>query len=393
MKSSKDSSLHKSISFVLIAILLVFVVGFAANGWNVDLKEPENGENGDQTDKTDENTDGTDKPNGDINNENNNQTPDNNDNTDNENNEVLPPVETPPEPDPVYINTITGLVCSKEQSEKVPLGFVIDPNAPIYGISSSDISIEFPTEDGKSRMLSYTTDNSRLWKIGSLVETRAFISGMSNFIGGVVISYGNDDIVTYGAWDTSKIELDLRKITNCTYVENTLYVYTSRDMLDMAQAQSPATAGTSYKAPPFVFTDTAVIGNTAAKTIIIPYSKESETELYYSEKTGQYLYCKSGSRKMDMLTGENISYKNVFVLFANATTYEKAIGSELVIDTLTGGKAYYFTNGTFTEIRWNVNENGELKFSTLGGEFLSVNPGNSYISYYKASAASSVKFN
>ncbi len=392
MKSSKDSSLHRSLSFVLIAILLIFVVGFAANAWNGDLKEPENGDVGDNTDDTDENTDGTDNPSGDVtppDNQNPEQTP----NEDDENNQPDPPIEIPPEPEPVYINKITGLITSKEQSESIPYGFVIDPSAPMYGISSSDISIEFPIEDGTTRMLSYTTDNSLLWKIGSLVETRAFISGMSNFLGGIIVSYGNDDIVKYSAWDTSKMELDLSRITNCSYVENTLYIYTSRDMLEMAQTQSPTLIATAYKTPPFLFSEMPILGNTSAKSVIIPYSQSSETALYYSEKSGEYLYCKSGSRKMDMLTGKNISYKNVFVLFANATTYEKANGSELVMDTLSGGNGYYFTNGTFTEIKWLVNANGALEFKSLSGEKLSINAGSSYISYYKASRSSSVKFN
>ena len=122
----------------------------------------------------------------------------------------------------------------------------------------------------------------------------------------------------------------------------------------------------------------------------MPFSESDETEFYYSEATGQYLYFKSGTRKVDMLNGKNVAYTNVFTLFANTTTYEKADGSELIIDTTAGGSGYYFSNGYMTEIRWSVDEGGNLKFTTLAGELLTVNRGNSYVGYYKASSSSSV---
>ena len=93
---------------------------------------------------------------------------------------------------------------------------------------------------------------------------------------------------------------------------------------------------------------------------------------------------------MDMLTGQNIAYKNVFLLFADSTTYEKAEGSELVIDIASGGKGYYASNGTYTEFIWKTDVSGTLQFFTLSGEILKVNPGNSYISFYKSSNASKV---
>ena len=92
-----------------------------------------------------------------------------------------------------------------------------------------------------------------------------------------------------------------------------------------------------------------------------------------------------------MLNGKNISYDNVFILFANATTYEKADGTELVIDTLSGGAGYYVSKGFAVEIRWCVDDSGDLQFLTLSGEKLTVNRGNSYIGYYKAANAFSAK--
>lgn len=385
MKSFKMSSLQKLISFVLIAVLLICTVGFAADGWRSPDDEPDSGNVGDTTGEADENKDGQTPPNTDPADKPQEDLPDNTPD--------VPDVSEPaPEPTPVYKNAITGLEISAEQNAQTPIGFVLDPSSPLYGLSSSDIALEFPIEDGNTRMLSYTTNYSMLWKVGTLTPTRAFISGSSNFFGGIVVSYGNDDIVKYSAWDTSKIDLDVSKVTDCYYVENTLYIYTSKELVDIAAKTSPSLSMAAYKTAPYLFneTDIDLVGTTEARTVTIPYSNKNETELYYSETSGQYLYFKSGSRKVDMLNGKNVSFKNVFVLFANATTYEKADGTELVIDTLSGGTGYYISAGHLTEIRWSIDENGELKFKTLNGEQLTVNKGTSYISYYKASNASKV---
>lgn len=405
MKSSNNSGLHKFLSVIFIAVLLVFVVGFASNGWEEDQGVPDSGEVGNTNDETDENKDGTDNTQTNTNNGNNqgddNQEPPNEnggnsdlppENNQNDNKEENNPPEEIPEPPTVYINNMTGLVITEQQKNNVPLGFVFDPQAPLYGISSSEIAIEFPIEDGTTRLLSYTTDDSALWKIGSFVETRAFISSMSHFFGGIIVSSGNDDVVPYNVWDTSALELDLSKHYGAYHRENAKYVYSSYDKIGLALDASTGLLKETYKNAPFDFVSAgAVFGISDAKNVSIPYSEKSDTTFYYSEKNGTYLMYKSGSRKLDMLSGKNVSFKNVFVLFSDATTYEKASGTELVMDVMSGGRGYYVTNGTLTEITWALDEIGELNFYSLNGERLLVNQGNSYISYFKASEATKVK--
>ena len=92
-----------------------------------------------------------------------------------------------------------------------------------------------------------------------------------------------------------------------------------------------------------------------------------------------------------MLNGKNIAYTNLFILFVNTTTYETFNGTELVLDNVSGGSGYYVSNGHATEIRWSMNEAGELEFKSLNGEILSVNRGNAYVGYFKASESLKIK--
>jgi len=86
---------------------------------------------------------------------------------------------------------------------------LVDPKSSLYGVSYADISIEFPIEDGTSRLLVYSTSGEVMWKIGALMPTRRYISCMSGFFGGVVVSYGCDDVVIYDAWEIDEISLDI----------------------------------------------------------------------------------------------------------------------------------------------------------------------------------------
>jgi hypothetical protein len=392
MKSFKMNGLNKLVSLILIAVVLICTVGFAAGGWQSDPNdEPDSGEVGDNTDKTDENKDGNNEQT-DGGEEN---TPPADENPDNSkpqlpSEDIKEPIIEPPK----YYSSVTGLEITEEQLNSTPYGFVLNPQKPLYGISDSDLTVEFPIEDGSTRILSYVTDAASLWKVGSLSATRAFISSTSNFFGGIVVSYGNDDVVKYSAWDTSKLDLDISKFTDCYYIENTLYIYTNGTMVKRAYDKASILTSSPYKSAPYSFAENGneVIGATKATSVIIPYSSTNETEFYYSETSQKYLYFKSGERKVDMLNGKNISFGNIFILFANATTYENADGTELVLDTVAGGSGYYISKGHLTEMRWSVNESGALEFKSLSGDELTVNRGNAYIGYFKASNASKITF-
>ncbi len=378
MKSSKPNSPQRLLSFVLIAILLICVVGFAAAGWNKSPEtEPDisdvNSDN--ESDEADENKDG------------NQSNSDGNEETNQENSDTEEP-EKPEEP-PKYYSVVTGFEISEEEFFSSPLAFVQNPALSLYGISGADITVEFPTENGDTRLLSFTTRHSSLWKVGSLMPTRDYITEMANLLGGTVISYGKDDVVKYSAIDTSKLSLDLSKFSGSYFIQNTYSVYTSADMV-LSAIQKSNLPTSPYKTMPYIISDSKVIGTSPASSVIIPFSDIDETEFYYSEKTGEYYYYKNGSRRVDMLNGQNISYRNIFLLFANSTTYEKSDGTELVFDTTSGGSGYYISGGTMTEISWSTNTAGELEFKTLDGNILNVNKGNAYIGYYKSSSAQNI---
>lgn len=386
MTPQKLTGFHKFVCFVIVAIIVILVIGFVANGWKADENIPGSGDVGNSTNDTDENltNNGTIKD-------------DTLDNTGSQNNsgESPPNSESEPTEAPtIYKHLLTGLEISKGRYDCVPLAVVINPSAPSYGVSNADIAIEFPIEDGTTRMVVYDSSEQTLWKIGAVMPTRKFISAISIFFGGIIISYASDDKIEYDVAHQNSFVLDISKHQDCYYMENAELVYTSETMVETAKLNTSNYQPIyQYKTAPYDFYDTPTrVGMGSASAIIIPHSDKSGTELYYNEKSGKYFYYKSATPKNDMLTGESISYKNVFILFANSTTYEKAEGNQLVVDIFSGGKGYYASDGNYIEFVWKTTSTGELSFFTLSGEKLKVNPGNAYFTYYKSSFSSNIKF-
>ena len=371
MKTLKMNSLTRLLAIVLIAVILISVITIAVGGKQSNYEDDnDSGDIGNTTEKTDEDKDSSTEED-----QNNDQTQIPDDNTQ----EALK-----------FFNPITGLEVTEDEYKSSPLAFLVDSNAPLYGISNADITFEIPLENGKTRLLVYQTKRNTLWKIGSLAPARDFISSLANLFGGTIISYEKDDIVDYDADDHSSTLLDLSYFSGSYNVENSKYVYSSLDRINEVISKNSDTSLSEYKSAPYFISDEAVFGTSEAKSIFLPYSEKSDSNLFYSERTGKYTYYKSSTKAIDKLSGAEISYKNVFVLFANSTTYETSVGKELIIDTYSGGSGYYASNGQMTEINWNLTEDGTVIFTTLNGEILKVNKGNSYIAFYKTSISSDV---
>ena len=376
MQKEVSSGINKLLAAILIGIMLILMIGIVVNGWQTDSNGENSGENGKNT------TENADNLNGDT---------DENDGTaDNfyDNEITLPKI-------PEYVNYLTGLEIEEGYQNRIPFVMVCEPNAPSYGISKSELTIEIPTENGSTRILNYITDISELGKIGAFSSTRKYITQVTSFFGGLLIANGNDDIISYSS-AFSKIDFNLSKHTDIIYKENGKNLYTDgNSIIQIAKDEDIDLISYKKANQPFDFCNFGenVFGKTAAFEIQLPYSASNTTTLIYNNPSQSYTLYKNERNKVDMLNGESVMYKNVFILFADVITYETAAGTESVVKTDTEGSGYYISNGTLTEIRWSTDSSDNLIFKDLNGNKLIVNRGNSYIGYYKSSDADAVIFN
>lgn len=371
MKWLQNGNLAKLVAFFVIAVVITCTVSFAANGWQSFITtNPESDNiavnNTTQSDNVDENKDG-DSTNQDI------------------------PVTAPV---PTYYHYLTGLETDLEGSLKKPLCVVLSSQDPLYGISSSYMTVEMPVEYGNTRILCFTDSAQYLGKIGSIAPSRGYISNIATYLGGVLLSYGYDDMFDYEYY-TPESSLDFSAISGYCYTEYNTMNYTNGDLVSafINNAKiNTVTTGSPSRPYDFCEVENSIIKtDKSASNIIISFSDDNHTELTFSDTENKYLFSKNSGSKTDLLNDKVISYDNAFVLFADSTTYETSDSTQLILNTLEGGKGYYISNGAFCDITWSRDTSGNLVFFSHDGSKLIINRGTSYIAFVKSSVESTVK--
>ena len=367
MEAKKNSNLPKAVAFFLIVSVLICAIAFSASGWQGDNQNmPDSNGNVSAGDSLDENVD------------------ENNDGGSGEN------VDTEP-PKPLFLHYITGLEITEEETHQKPYAVVLDTEGPLYGLSSSFLTIEIPVEDGKTRLVAFTNDATKLGKLGSIAPTRKYISNIARYFGGVLVSTGCDDSFNYSAYELLDGHIDLNKLSGYHYSEFGLYNYTNADLISAyIKNNNVNTVMINQPSLPFDFTE-EISGGASAKSVLVALDKSSITELSYSGEDGKYTLKKNGSTVTDKLNEKAAKYDNVFILYADSTTHETADSTELILDTQSGGSGYYIANGSAIAISWSTKDGGSMEFYTSEGDRLSVLSGTSYIAFAKSSQASSVK--
>ena len=350
MKSNKQSNLLRPVAFFALVAILILTVCFAASGYN---EAPDEG-------------DGQATP---------------------EENEAEK--EPTAAPVPEYFDRLTGLPTTLEKKDTKEVAFVLNSTDPLFGIQSSRVTIEVPIEGGGTRLVVHIDRDAMPGKIGSLCPTRGYISSISSAFSGLLVSYGNDGKI--GGADTDG-SFDMSQATGYSYTEYTTYHYTNADLVT-AGIKNLSLLDKASDTLPFSFVKYGeeIRHSQRAARLTVPYSDINTTDLVYSGEDGEYKLLKNGNASIDLLTGKALSYKNVFLLFADSVTYETSDYTEMILNTDGGGKGLYLTNGTYCEILWFKGEDGELVFTSPEGELLEVNRGTSFISVTKSSEIKNVK--
>ena len=136
----------------------------------------------------------------------------------------------------------------------------------------------------------------------------------------------------------------------------------------------------------------------SATSVSITHSQSYATYFDYDESTGKYdmsqwnSLTRSVQNTKDENDGTQLSFENVFVLFADIEPYpypggnldangnDKGDPDYQKVDYSYGGIGYYFSNGNVEKIRWfKGGPTDMLKFTDMDENSLKVNCGTSYI--------------
>lgn len=357
-KSKANRRPGRLVAFMMIATILLCIIAFSAGGW----KSMTNAEEGDKGDFL---------------------------NGINGNNSLLIPQENPTQPITKYYNYLTGAEINEDNLLLKKTAFVISTKTPLFGVSAADIVIEMPTESQENRLLVYTDSINNIGKVGSIAPTRSYISAMLSSFGGLLIANGNDDTIKKDSLNLDGKFMNLSKLGEYSYKEKNDSVYTNSDLIKSGISNE---AFSSYESsvptiPYIISTDEkyAITGDISAQNIYLTFSEGEKSALSYSLEKGCYTLLKNNTALTDALYNTELTYKNIFVLFADSVTYEKENKTELVMNTEGGGRGYYARDGVAEEISWTCDASGKMTFKNSDGAILTVGSGNSYIGFMKSS--------
>ena len=126
-------------------------------------------------------------------------------------------------------------------------------------------------------------------------------------------------------------------------------------------------------------------GEPSAKKIAIVHSESYRTSFSYSPLSHTYAMQMYNSSKkatentVDELTGEQLTFENVVVCFADMDAYAGDSHDVQEVQYIKGGDAYLFTRGGVQVGRWEKTyPTNPLKLYTKSGEEMTLNRGKTY---------------
>lgn len=314
--------------------------------------------------------------------------------------------------EPVRYSYLTGYPISAEQQHKRPVAIMINNiwiAIPQIGISHGEVYYECAAEGGITRIMMLVSDYENIGTIGSVRSSRDyFVDFLDNHDALYVHAGGSDQAYAKLSW--RKIE-NLDAVT--MYLPDTFWRDQNR-LANMGYEHSLMTSGSAiasgigYKGyrtehnadykPVLNFCNPKEqinLGTEEAKHIHINTTAVQTVDYVYSEETGEYLrYQYNGDAHIDGANGEQISVKNVIILFTDITLIPGDTAGRLTVETVGEGRGYYMTNGEVKEIVWSRSHNrAPISMKYADGSELVMNCGKTFINVVDYSVEKTLAFN
>lgn len=296
------------------------------------------------------------------------------------------------------VNPLTGEADFSEKAVgKRPVSIVVEnltPARPQWGIESPDIICEGEVEGGISRMLWLYADASTVpEKVGPLRSARTSYVEFSQYFDSIFVHWGGSHskdgyIGGYGMIKRLKVD-DIdgmaggsmfgRDKTRSTSSEHR-GIMNGKKLSETIKNKGFRTDINEAKMTKLSFNDSIEnAGATTANTINETFSSRTDTRKFTYKDDKMY---HTNDWKTD------VKFQNVIILSAKSdyitVSYKKGAkrGQSVtyVNYTWSSGNGYYASNGTATEITWNVTD-GKLNLMNADGTPLSINQGKSYIGF------------
>lgn len=288
-------------------------------------------------------------------------------------------------------NPLTGLYdLPEDMVGKRPISVMINNHHaswPQRGISLADIIYEVPVEGGLTRLMAVYADYGEVPEFGSVRSVRHDFVELSMPFDTIFIHWGGSDAGYQSLWNHHVDDLDgMAYGTTYFYtdrslgksVEHTRFM-TQENLQDALKNLDFPLEGETPEAYSFAEEEDPVSYPEAGTGVSFAFSGSVKSAFAYDTAAGDYTKTEYGEPVIDGTTGQPVHIKNVFLLYDSVPLMSDGLHVDL---SLSSGEGWYLTNGTRTAIRWSKGDaDAPLTFTDANGGTLTVNPGNSWVSF------------
>ncbi len=296
------------------------------------------------------------------------------------------------------LNNLTGETdLTDEAVGKRPVAVMInniESSLPQYGISSADLMFETLVEGGITRMMAVYGDYTQVPNVCSIRSCRYYYPILAEGLDALYIHCGADMTIAMdtlnrlgtdrfdgNAGNTLLFERDQDRLQSYS-VEHTMMLKGANVPQAMANANMRTDLDSGKNVPLFDFNTEGVLvqpenGANPCTRVDFQYSGYYYSTFRYDTTDKTYYKRHNGSPHMDITTGEQLNYTNVFVLETDISVRDEKKG--LMDVDWTGGTGYYISGGASQQIKWSKpNESASIQITDLNGRPIKVNTGKSY---------------
>lgn len=286
---------------------------------------------------------------------------------------------------------LTGQWVDEAIAKKRPIAIMLSnvkAAIPQSGISNADVIYEAPVEGGITRLMGVFENYQGLEKIGSVRSCRNYFI---DFFMGFDAIYAHFGQAAYAV-----PILDMDGVDNLNGLDNigdTVYyrttdrksphnAYTSAEKLDagITEMGFRRDYNAGYEGQFLFNTDDEKeieVDGIDAKYVQPGYFIDKPW-FEYNDKDKLYYRNQYGGPQIDEATGKQLTYKNIILQYTQWEYYDE--NGYLNINTYSGGKGKYITNGKAVDITWKKEDQfGPTTFMDTSGNELAINQGKTWV--------------
>lgn len=304
-------------------------------------------------------------------------------------------------PEGMVKSYLTGEYVPEEIGTKRPVAVMlnnIEVAVPQAGIGSAGIVYEAPVEGNITRLMGIFEDYSHLEKIGSVRSSRTYYIYFAREFDAIYTHFGQavyavEYLNLDGTDNISGLAQQQGVGPVSGYAGESIFYRTSdrqapHNCYTSAEGIATAIEKNGYRTEyaedyngHYQFVKVGESVNMDAgydATYVSPHYIINDPWFEYDETTGLYKRFQYDGPQIDQLTDEQLTFKNIIIQSCNTIPLDE--NGYLDLDTVSGGKGIYITDGKAIDVTWKKDsEWGPARYYDVDGNEIKLNTGKTWV--------------